>query len=158
MSRSQMEIFGLMIIVIMVAIGLLFAIVVLSKPPGSVVQVKESVMAANFVNTVLSTSAIGCGKRSVRDLLQDCAVSGSNALVCENGMDSCEFAEEIISHALSSTLSRWGKDYEFLIDGPGRVDAIDIVSAPCTGEVEAASRPEKVRGLIDMTVTLRICG
>ena len=65
MSRSQMEIFGLVIIVILIAIALLFAIVVLTKPPESgVVQVKESVMAANFLNTVMSTSAVGCGSRS----------------------------------------------------------------------------------------------
>lgn len=157
MSRSQMEIFGLVIIVILVALGLLFAIVVLTKPSPGVSRVKESVVASNFLNTIMNTDAVGCGDRTVRNLLQDCALSGPNAVVCPNGLTSCEFAERIVEQMLERTLGEWGKEYDFSISGAPYVRDIHIFNSECGGEVEAASRPEKVRASLDMIVMLKLC-
>ena len=78
-NKAQMEIFGLVIIVILISLGLLFAIIILTKEPSREVQrVKESIQAANFLNTMTGTSSIGCGKRTVRGLLQNCALAGEN--------------------------------------------------------------------------------
>jgi len=158
MSRSQMEIFGLVIIVLLVSIALLFAVFVLTRPAEQqVARTTESIVAANFLNTMFSTSAIGCGKRTVRDLVQDCAVSGVNAARCENGMSTCVFAEKIIAHMLNTTMGRWGKTYQFEIEGPPSVERLSVMSGQCRGEVQAASRPEKVRAGFDITVTLKLC-
>lgn len=159
MCRSQMEIFGLVIVVLLVSIGLLFAVFVLTKPPAEeVARTTESIVAANFLNTMFSTSAIGCGKRTVRHLVQDCAISGVNAARCENGLNTCEFAEKIIAHMLNTTLGRWGKDYQFSIDGPRSVERLSVRTGECRGEVQAASRPEKIRPGLDAVVMLKLCG
>lgn len=155
-----MEIFGLVIIVILVAVGLVFALFVLTKPKSSEVQrVKESVLAANFLNTVLQTSAVGCGKRSVRDLLHSCALvqEWGDSLQCENGKNACEFARDIISVALDNSVKEWGKDYEFFIEGSPSVERIRFSSGDCSGEREGFTRPEKVRPGFDISVTLWIC-
>ncbi|HLF54894.1 MAG TPA: hypothetical protein VI612_04185 [Candidatus Nanoarchaeia archaeon] len=160
-SRAQMEIFGLVIIVILLAIGLLFAIVILTKTPVSDVQrVKESVMASNFLNTMMGTTSQGCNKRSVRELLQDCAVAAedwSNAFVCDNGLNTCQLAKDMISNMLNQTLNVWGKDYSFFIKGTDAVDKIKLEYGDCSGEREGASRPEKVRSGLDIVVTLHLC-
>ena len=157
MRRSQMEIFGLVLIIILVTLGLLFAVVVMTRPSDTGVSyVKESMMASNFLNTMLSTSAIGCGSRTVRNVLQDCGAS-STPSICANGMNTCEFAKDIISQMLSSTLGKWGKDYHFFIEGPAGLKSVNIKTADCTGEIEGASRPEKVTPALDMVVNLRVC-
>jgi hypothetical protein len=163
MSKAQMEIFGLVIIVILLAIGLLFAIVILTKTPTREVErVKESVQAANFLNTILGTTST-CGKRTVRELIQNCAVaSWSNgiwvgAAPCDE-TDTCTVAKTMIKNMLNQTLGKWGKDYKFYMNGTEAVEQIVIgTDNPCQGEREGSTRPEKIRTGLDITVTLHIC-
>jgi len=159
-NRGQMEIFGLVIIVILLAIGLLFAIIILTKTPVRDVQrVKESVMASNFLNTMMGTTST-CERRSVRQLLQDCALSGPewvSAYTCKDGKKTCELAEEMIDSMLTQTLKKWGKEYKFFITGTDAVSKITIGGGECEGEREGASRPEKVRTGLDIIVSLQIC-
>ncbi|MBW2970036.1 hypothetical protein KY319_02840 [Candidatus Woesearchaeota archaeon] len=155
--RGQMEIFGLVIIVILLAIGLLFAIVMLTKTPtGEVERVKQSVQAANFLNTMLGTTT-DCADRTVRELIQDCAVSNYGQGAKCNGKDTCETAHETITKMLSKTLGEWGRQYKFYINGTPSVEKLEIQTGKCTGEREGSSRPEKIRPGMDVTVTLHIC-
>lgn len=159
--RGQLEIFGLVIIVILLTLGLLFAVIVLTQQPEPEAQrVKESIQAANFLNTMMSTTAVDCGKRSVRELLQDCAVSGeewTGAARCANGRNTCEQLEFMTRHMLQETLGTWGQHYRFFINGTAAAEKITIQSGTCTGEREGSTRPEKVRGGLDVMVTLHIC-
>jgi hypothetical protein len=159
MSKAQMEIFGLVIIVILLAIGLLFAIIILTKTPTREVErVKESVQAANFLNTIMGTTST-CGKRTVRELIQDCAVASKDwvgAAPCD-GLNTCSLAKTMIKNMLNQTLSKWGKDYKFYMNGTEAVEQIVIETSPCKGEREGSTRPEKVRTGLDITVTLHIC-
>ena len=159
-NRGQMEIFGLVVIVILLSIGLLFAIIILTKTPVRDVQrVKESVMASNFLNTMMGTTS-PCNKRPVRVLLQDCALSGPewvSAYTCPDGKKTCELAQEMIDDMLNKTLKKWGKEYKFFITGTDAVEKITIESSECEGEREGASRPEKVRTGLDIIVSLHIC-
>ncbi len=163
MSRKgQTEIFGLVIIVILLAIGLLFAVVILTDTPTREVErVKESVQAANFLNTMTSTSAISCGKRDVRELLQNCALATAEwtgAAVCDNGAtNTCELADQMIKQMLDATLKKWGKSYKFFMTGTDAVERIKAESGTCTGERESSTRPEKVRPGLDISLTLQIC-
>ena len=154
--RSQTEIFGLVIIVILLAIGLLFAITVLTKTPPKQ-QTKESIQAANFLNTIMSTTT-QCDK-TIRELLQDCATTNKQwqgALIC-NGKPSCQTIQDITTQILSQTLGAWGKTYEFKISGTEAVEQIKIQNGQCTGEREASTRPEKIRTGLDAQVTLYLC-
>ncbi|MBS3148882.1 hypothetical protein J4219_08445 [Candidatus Woesearchaeota archaeon] len=163
MSKGQMEIFGLVVIVILLAIGLLFAIVILTKTPTrDVARVKESLQAANFLNTMMGTTSQGCGKRAVRELLQDCAVAGVDngrwigASACEDG-NTCELAQDMIQTMLNQTLGDWNKNYRFFVNGTRAVELIKVESGPCSGEREGSTRPEKVRPGLDIVLTLHIC-
>jgi len=162
-SKAQMEIFGLVIIVILLAIGLLFAVVILTKTPTrEVQQLKESLQAANFLNTMMGTTSQGCNKRTVRELLQDCAIAGVEngqwigAASCETG-NTCELAQDMISEMLNQTLGEWGKNYRFFVNGTQAVELIKTQSGPCSGEREGSTRPEKVRPGLDIKLTLYIC-
>ena len=160
-NRSQMEIFGLVIIVILLAIGLLFAIIILTKTPTREVQrVKESVQAANFLNTMMGTTSISCAKRSARELLQNCALATEEwvgATLCENGQSTCELFQGMVSTMLNQTLGKWGKNYRFYINGTQAVERIKIESGPCEGEREGSTRQEKIRPGLDVAVTLHLC-
>ncbi len=157
MSKAQVEIFGLVIIVILIAAGLLIAVTILAKIPTKEVQkVKESVQAANFLNTIMATTS-DCEKRSVRELIQDCAVSSYKyATPCGNGANTCEKAEEMIREMLKQTLGKWGKEYYFYMKGTESVEMIKI-GTDCKGEREGSTRPEKIRPGLDVTATLQIC-
>lgn len=160
-NKGQTEIFGLVIIVILLAIGLLFAVVILTKTPTTeVARVKESVQAANFLNTMMGMTSVNCGKSSVRELLQNCAVAtkdGAGARRCEDGRNTCEKADDMITQMLQQTLGKWGKNYRFYMNGTEAVEEIHIEHGPCEGEREGSTRPEKIRSGMDITLTLYIC-
>ena len=154
-SKSQMEIFGLLIIVILIALGLLFAVYYLyTKPDSKAVQRgKESLLAANFLNTLLGTTT-DCREKTVRDLLQDCARTGG-ALNCD-GPTTCQKAQEVIGRIMSNTLDSWSTNYRFFMNGTQEVEAIAFSHGECTGELESKTHALPVGGF-DVTLTLDIC-
>jgi len=155
MAKAQMEIMGLAIIVILVALGMLFAVQWLLKSPGTspAEAVKESTLAANFLNTMLSTTT-DCHDRSVRELLQDCSLTGGR-LDCF-GTPSCEYSEQIIGSMLEGSLDRWNKDYHFTISGSADVKNIEFGSA-CMGEYESKRHPVPVKPGFEIVLKLDIC-
>lgn len=154
-QRGQMEIFGLLIIVILVTVGLLFAIYFLySKPASKTVQKgRESILAANMLNTMLGTTT-DCREKTVRDLLQDCART-SGSLSCE-GTSTCQKAGEVISTILSNTLGVWSTNYRFYMNGTQDVEAISFSQGDCSGELESKTHALPIGGF-DITITLDIC-
>lgn len=155
-KKSQMEIMGLVVIIILIAIGMLFAVQFLLKTPAGKPEaaVKESIIAANFLNAMLSTTT-DCYGRTVRDLLQDCALT-SGATDC-SGINSCDYVGSQIEILLDRTISRWNKDYYFSIAGAYDVEQIKFGS-PCPGEKEAKVHPVPVRPGFEIKLTLEICG
>ena len=155
--RSQMEIMGLVIIVILVAIGMLFAVQFLMKQPvgKTAAAVKEGTLAANFLNTMLSTTT-DCFNRNVRELLQDCALTGGSTTCF--GMDSCDYAAVQIDFMLEKTLKRWNKDYYFSITGAPDVERISFGSECRDCEREAKIHPVVVRPGFEISLRLEIYG
>ncbi|RMD58328.1 hypothetical protein D6825_01215 [Candidatus Woesearchaeota archaeon] len=159
-----MEIFGLVIIVILVSLGLLFVLVVLTKsPPRSVEVLRENVQAANFLHSSLGTTVPGCNGRSLRELLQDCALAGVQgdrivgASVCDDGRDSCSKVSFVSKQILEETFGKWGRTYEFFVSGTESVSLINASNGACRGAREGFVRPEKVRGSVDVNVTIYLC-
>lgn len=156
-KRSQMEIMGLVIIVILVAIGMLFAIQFLMKKPvgRETTAVKESTLAANFLNTMLSTTT-DCFNRNMRELLQDCALTGG-ATNCF-GVSSCDYAALQLDTMLKDTLGRWNKDYYFSIKGAPDVEKITFGEECTYCEREAKIHPVPVRPGFEIYLKLEIYG
>jgi len=164
MSRAQMEIFGLVIIVILVSLGLLFAVVILTKQPvHQIQQLKESIQAANLLHTAMGTTISECNGRTIRELIQDCSVAsvaGSQvvgAAKCSDGLDSCTKADLVMGILLDKTLGEWGRTYQFFIVGTPAAEIIEVSNGNCTGEREGTVRPEKVRAGLDVNLTLWMC-
>ena len=162
-KKGQMEIMGIAIVVILVSLGLLFALTIAFKkaPIGEeTAQVKESIIAANFINTMRGTTITECFGNTVEALLQDCALGAT--ITCSNGKDSCTEAPEIIKEMLEGTLAKWGKKYYFVITESsqpiaGTPIANTANSAPCTGEREMKEVPMPVRPGFEIKIRLEIC-
>ena len=157
-KNGQMEIMGLAIIVILVSLGVLFAVqFMLKAPPTQVQRAKESVLAANFLNTMLGTTDTECNKRTVRELLQDCALTGGTTH-CPGGKTSCEEASGIMSMLFERTFKEWKYQYYFAMTGATSVDnpALKFGKA-CAGEREQKIHPLPVRPGFEISLKLEIC-
>ena len=116
-KKSQAEIVGLVIIVLLITIGLLFVVkfVVLREPSDVKKTFVHSELASNMVKVLLETTTT-CKESSVKDLFQDCAAfKGIN---CEE-LDSCEMVNDTIGKILTNSLDKWNKQYEFRAYIPG---------------------------------------
>ncbi len=153
-SKAQMEILGLAIVVILIALAMLFAVqFFLLKPVSEPTKtVKESFLAANFLNSCLGTST-KCFDRNIKELLQNCALGGS--LNCPGNINSCLYSRQEIEKMLDSSLGLWKKSYFFNIDG--LAGGFSIGDA-CKGEKEYEEHPVVVRPGFDILLSLEICG
>jgi len=137
-KKSQMEIMGLAIIMILIIMGVLFALrFVITKPSSEVgAEFRQTQLAANTLSAIKSTKTT-CRDTTISQLLQDCARGGS--LNC-GGKNSCEFAEEVLGQIFAETFETWKKPYYFSIKGPPQLTSIAFGTA-CPGEKEFKSTP-----------------
>jgi len=117
-KKAQMEMIGLVVIVILITLGMLFlAQFALKEKPDKKVFTRKG-LAYSSMSAVLKTTVECGGPVQIGEkLIEACAVSkgtaGQSQLSCLAGRDSCRFVEEIIKELLKSTLGAWGKRYEF---------------------------------------------
>ena len=154
MRKAQMEIIGLVLIVILLLLGALFAISVAFKPQDQVEQrIRESSMANNFVSTYLDTVVNDCFDSSLRELWKDCAIGGE--IQC-NGKSSCVRLNEVTQAVLSKTLDSWNKAYVFeVLEGTAPAPNFPKKRGLCTGERES-SKPYKVPVRPGLTLSFRL--
>jgi hypothetical protein len=129
MTKSQMEIMGLVVIVVLIAIGFFFYIAfkINNPPPLTARKFSNEQLATNFVATLLRTNT-RCQGFTVEELLKDC-VRGQN-INCPGS--SCLEAERVISNILDKTLKNWSVSYNFEISRVG----ISYNNLNCTPERE----------------------
>tara|TARA_Y100000310_G_C20583962_1_gene764445 strand:+ start:349 stop:897 length:549 start_codon:yes stop_codon:yes gene_type:complete len=138
MRKGQVEIIGLVIIVILITLGMLFALVffINKEPPEKKVFVRKG-LAYSTVGALLQTSA-DCNNPAnpddvqIKDLLEACAndrFAGFNNLQCFNQDNQptniCEFTKGEIEELLEMTLGKWKKDYELNIELYSNVEGVD---------------------------------
>jgi len=111
--KSQMELLGLAIIVILVSLGFLFVVrFVLLKPSDNLKkEYTYTEMASNELNAILKSTTDNCKGTDITELLQDCATI--QRITCEDGRNSCVYVNETIYNILNSTLTDWKKTYIF---------------------------------------------
>ncbi|MBT5021373.1 hypothetical protein HOK51_10145 [Candidatus Woesearchaeota archaeon] len=116
-KRGQMEIMGLMIIVILVVMGVLFALkFVILKPPTPIKQhYMTTQMVSNFGIALLHSTTDDCRGTDLSELMIDCAnwkeVGGS--ITCGNGRNSCDYVKDTLGFILNETLEIWRVKYYF---------------------------------------------
>lgn len=114
MKRAQMEILGLAIVVVLILVATIFVVrfLVLKSPTDYRKGFISSELASNMLNTFLKVSSKDCSHLTMTELLQDCAQGKS--IVCDNGEDSCKFAELTAKKIFEATFDKWNMNYEFL--------------------------------------------
>ena len=113
-KKSQMEILGLAIVVVLMLVAAVFVVrfLVVKAPTEYRKGFVSSEMASNMLSTLLKTAAKDCSQLTITELLQDCAQARS--IVCDNGQDSCRFVEAVAKEIFESTFDKWNMEYEFL--------------------------------------------
>jgi len=136
--KAQIEMMGLVVVVILVTLGLFFSIALQPQP-----ETKENVevytdekLAGNFLITLLETDVPGYNLK-VRNVAVDCVrKERGNDKYRLHGKDSCEAFGNITQHVLNHTFERWGQGYSFNYTydpGDGK-EALVELGEPCTGE------------------------
>ncbi len=162
MRRGQMEIMGLAIIVILVSLGVLFALSIINKPTENIQHgYEQKRLAASFLNTMLGTTT-GCQKNTFRQLLQDCA--GERLAKCTSdignirGDNSCQYINAVLNkQVLEIALVPENKQYYLTITGVRDIDT--PLGKQCKGTKDQASQiiPASLGGNLPIRVTLDIC-
>jgi len=121
MKKSQIEIFGVIIVVVLIFLGMFFMMTIGStKKSGIKDSYVTHQVSANVLNSILAMKVVCTEEYSLTmtELLQNCA--GNNNLYCDQTsifretnvmMDSCEFSRELIQYSLNNTLNKWQINY-----------------------------------------------
>jgi hypothetical protein len=160
-----MEIMGLMIIVILVIVGVLFAVkfVVLKKPAEVRQTFSRTQMASNFGLALMSSTTADCRGTAIKNLLIDCAEwpEAGGTITCDDGRKSCAYVNATIKDLLNQTLDVWKTRYYFTAGTSKALDAQIIYfqnSCPADkklpGESESFFLPTN-RGLL--TLKMFVC-
>ena len=157
LRNAQMEIMGLAIIIILVALAMLFVVqfVVLRQPSETKKTVTHKEIASNTIITLLDTTT-ECRGLSIAQLLENCAEGGY--IQCTGTKNSCIYAEEVIQEILDNTLTAWNKEYYLTI----KVEDDNIAGSfgkPCPA-AKTSSSPccQLSTGIGTMSINIDICG
>ena len=140
MKQAQMEMVGLVIIVILITLGMLFlAQFALKDDPQKKIFTRKG-LAYSTVSALMKTTiddphctvgTIGGRLPKVgEDLLEDCAVNYDNpgySLYTCGKEHSCAFLNEQVTALLEQTLGQWHKRYEFrseLVKPDGSIEVL----------------------------------
>ena len=155
-KKSQMEILGLAIVVVLILVATIFVVrfLVIKAPTEYRKGFVSSELASNMLNTLLKTSAKDCSQLTMTELLQDCAQSRS--IICDNGQDSCKFVESTSKNIFENTLDKWSMEYEFLAYTDANQPLLKL-GKPCRSEKRSKLFPIPI-STATMYAKLDICG
>ncbi|MBU0757648.1 MAG: hypothetical protein KKF44_06265 [Nanoarchaeota archaeon] len=126
-KKSQMEIFGFVIIVILVTMGLIFMITSKFKKEKSTSESYLSTdVGQNLLNSMLKTNTIS--KLTLADCIRD-IVETDNKCTAEGIDSSRTYVKSKIESVLDKTMKEWGKNYKFSITQNMGGSQVEIKSA-----------------------------
>jgi len=117
MKKSQMEIMGLVIVILLVSVGMLFlvSISIKNKPDTIKLDYNNVQLASNIINAMLDTNTI-CDYHTFSELIQDFATESYLITSCPGGLNSKDFFDSTIKNTIfNKTLDTWEKKYNFVI-------------------------------------------
>jgi len=134
-KKGQMEMVGLVVIVVLLTLGMLFLAKFALNRSESTTVITRSGLASSTVTAILKTtvSSSGCeGLELGQVLLEDCA-KGKIFLdnydqQCEGIANTCAYLEEkLIPQLLEGTLGAWNKRYHLITNLRGREDLNPLI-------------------------------
>ncbi len=159
-KKAQMEMIGLAIVVILVALGMFLYAEFSITPKTSSSQsqsFQQNQLATNFVNALLNSEANCVGSSATfSDVLYGIEQPAANTLQCGSG-DLTSYFNDTVSSLLNQTLSTWGYHYEFTVILPNFTSPVINISNSCVGgQVDFAEYP--LPGYTgNILVRLKIC-
>ena len=133
MKRAQVEIMGLMVIVILASIALIFGFIFSANNQSSSTtqeQFSDLQTVATFTPTLLSSSS-NCTDNnnnylSVKDLLDICITSRAFQCRAMDNVGACEAMNNSIETILNETMDLWGVNYWFNLNLDGNLTNFDV--------------------------------
>jgi hypothetical protein len=169
-KKSQIEIVGLLIIVLIITFIMIFLFTSGSNDDNvNMDSVYNENLATSLLISIINTQ-IDCNgqKYEIRNLIMDSAradrLSGPHYINCDN-QNSLEYLNNTLDDVLSSTLNVWKKDYEFYISEAG----VDIPNIPSNNIIykknpDFKKNPKKTEvGIVALplasngTITIMLC-
>lgn len=143
MRKAQIEMMGLVVVVILVTLGLFFSLA-LQPGPESKQTIKvysDEELAGNFLITLLEADLEGYDLM-VREVAVDCVRHhrGEGKYTLDEGRNSCEAFGNTTQHVINHTLEEWGRRYHFIYtydSGDGDKERLVELGRSCTGETTA---------------------
>ena len=147
-KKAQMEIIGLVVIVILISLGMLFLVQFSLKEKPDEKAFTRKGLAFSTMSTLLRTT-VDCGlgdeqRRELREVLGDCAantVADSSFQQKCMEQESCVFFQNTVHGFLDRTLVVWGKRYEFQVQFPRTKEK--LFDPPITGEAGGCENRER---------------
>ncbi|MBW2994743.1 hypothetical protein KY312_00175 [Candidatus Woesearchaeota archaeon] len=157
MKKAQIEMMGLVVIILIIAIGFLFLVSYLTKggERESAQQIyQKELLAYNTIGAVIQATP-GCGLDiSISDLIDDCV--SFNEMRCL-GLDSCSYVTLQTAIILNKTLNIREQEYYFyILDAQGNLKA-GIASGECRHNRVSATQPLTSRSG-ELIIGIDICG
>ena len=159
--KSQVEIVGLIVIVLLLIVAMIFILQFTISRPYTVQTYVHKQIANNMVSSLLETSTV-CDK-DVADLLQDCVDHPESAsrIFCLD-KDSCEFVNDTIENILDKTLRKWKKQFILTATVSNPYEAIINTSSYslspiCRGERRTAKYLLQTETRGTMIINMFIC-
>lgn len=142
MKKSQTEILGLAIVVVIILVATIFIVKFgFNKPTNYRTDFLSSEIASNMINTLLKTNSKDCSHLTMTELLKDCAQTGGDGSIrCDNGEYSCNFVKSTANKIFTKTLDKWKMNYEFLAYVDENSPLIRLGNK-CAGEKESKIFP-----------------
>jgi hypothetical protein len=133
MKKSQMEILGIAIVVVLATLGMLFVVKYSMTSSQTTKQsYKTGTTAENFLSVLMATST-NCNGLVFSDVLKGCA---SGTVDCSNnylneGDTACEYAKELMESFLDASLGVQGLSYYIMAFKEDEIKKIEIESGDC---------------------------
>jgi hypothetical protein len=118
--KSQAEIMGIAIVMVLIMLGIVFVIrfVVLPEDINVKKSYDQTQMAANFLSSAVKTTT-ECNRLTITELIQDCSENYGNNLAlykCPDNMNSCQFLNYSMEILLNASLNIMPQvNYDLLI-------------------------------------------
>lgn len=154
MKKGQLEMMGIVVVVILLVMGLLFVVTFIILKPASEIkeQVRAGVLASSAGNSMLYITS-GCRGLSFEELLLDCGGFGN--IFCD-GKSSCDYVSQNFDFLLNRSLAEQDVSYYF-VGKVGEDVVVGPLGSPCPGERENWYQPLSTSLGTVLELTLDVC-
>ena len=157
-----MEMIGLAIIVILLALGIFFVsrFTLTKEEPTQAQTFQLKQLGASFVNTLLATNAGCTGTSTYADLIVEMADPLGSILVCPDDLD--QHFNITVSNMLNKTLNLWNYNYQLQLIYPPNAPTTQkelTVAKGCLpiSQSEAYTQPIPTSDYGTILVRMKIC-